>query len=164
MALSAAKAANRGESLETCKNIVETIRDHSQIFFGVDTLEFLHRGGRIGGASRFLVTALNLKPILYLVEGKVEALEKVRTSKRAHARLIELLEKDTEGQSPINMIGVVGAAAEKSMGQLMDQVKEKFSPDDFMSADLSPVIGTHVGPGAVGVAYVAGVDPELLKD
>ncbi len=82
MALAAARAAKRGASLSECKKIAEEIRDHAQVFFAVDTLEFLHRGGRIGGASRFLGTALNLKPILYLKDGKIEALERVRTSKK----------------------------------------------------------------------------------
>ncbi len=164
MALSAARAAKRGASLAKCKEIAEAIRDHSEVFFAVDTLEFLHRGGRIGGASRFLGTALNLKPILYLEEGKIEALEKVRTSKRAHKRLIELLKSRMDGKSPINMVGVVGAAADKSMTRLMADIKENFQPKEIMMADLSPVIGTHTGPGTVGVAYVAGVDPALLED
>ena len=163
MALSVARAAKRGASLEKCKKIAEAIRDHSEVFFAVDTLEFLHRGGRIGGASRFLGTALNLKPILYLENGKIEALEKVRTSKRAHKRLIELLKSRMDGGSPINMVGVVGAAADKSMTKLMADIKENFQPNEIMMADLSPVIGTHTGPGTVGVAYVAGVDPALLE-
>jgi len=163
MALSAARAAKRGASLEDCKNIAEQIRDNSEVFFAVDTLEFLHRGGRIGGASRFLGTALNLKPILYLEDGKIEALEKVRTSKRAHHRLIELLKSRMDGKSPVNLIGIVGAAADDSMAHLLSEIKSQFKPNEVMMADLSPVIGTHTGPGTVGVAYVAGINPDLLK-
>lgn len=163
IALSAARAARRGASLEEVKQVAEAVRDHNQVYFAVETLEFLHRGGRIGGASRFLGTALGLKPILYLNDGKVEALEKVRTSKKAHARLISILEEQLEGKSPINMIGVVKAAADEAADKLMAQIKERFTPDELMVADLSPVIGTHIGPGATGVAYVAGVDPDLLK-
>lgn len=163
IALSAARAARRGASLEEVKQVAEAVRDHNQVYFAVETLEFLHRGGRIGGASRFLGTALGLKPILYLNDGKVEALEKVRTSKKAHARLISILEEQLEGKSPVNMIGVVKAAADEAADKLMAQIKERFTPDELMVADLSPVIGTHIGPGATGVAYVAGVDPDLLK-
>jgi DegV family protein with EDD domain len=162
MALSAARAAKRGASLAECKKIAETVRAHSEVFFAVDTLEFLHRGGRIGGATRFLGTALNLKPILYLEDGKIEALERVRTSKKAHNRLIELVEERVDGKSPINMMGVVGAAAEKAATHLLGEIKTKFIPNEVMIANLSPVIGTHTGPGTVGIAYVAGVDPELL--
>jgi DegV family protein with EDD domain len=132
------------------------------VFFAVDTLEFLHRGGRIGGASRFLGTALNLKPILYLEEGKIEALEKVRTSKRAHSRLLEVLEENIAGKDPVNMMGVVNAAAPDSANTLLEAIKTRFNPNEILVANLSPVIGTHTGPGTVGVAYVAGLDPALL--
>jgi DegV family protein with EDD domain len=163
IALSAARAAKRGASLEECKKIAETVREHTDVFFAVDTLEFLHRGGRIGGASRFLGTALNLKPILQLQEGKIEAIERVRTSKRAHERLLELLDTGVNGQEPINLMGVVSAAAEESAAYLHDEIKKRFQPDEVLLANLSPVLGTHTGPGTVGVAYIAGVDPDLIK-
>lgn len=164
MALSAARAAKQGASMEECKRIAEEIREHTEVFFAVDTLEFLHRGGRIGGASRFLGTALNLKPILQLDEGKIDALERVRTSKRAHDRLIELLKSSVNGHEHINMMGVVAAAAPESAAHLLNEIKRNFSPKEILTANLSPVIGTHTGPGTVGVAYVAGVDPELLVE
>lgn len=162
MVLSAARAAKKGASMEKCKEIVQTIRSNTQVYFAVDTLEFLHRGGRIGGASRFLGTALNLKPILYLNEGKVEALERVRTLKRAHNRLIELLETGVNGRKPINMMGVVSAGTQESASQLLKKIQKKFNPNEVFLANLSPTLGTHAGPGTVGVAYVAGVDPDLL--
>lgn len=163
MALAAARAAKSGATIEECTKIVETVREQTQVFFAVDTLEFLHRGGRIGGASRFLGTALGLKPILYLEEGKIEALEKVRTSKRAHARLVELVEEAVNGKSPINFLGVVHAASEDTAANLLNLAEEKFNPDELMLASLSPVLGTHTGPGTIGIAYVAGVDPAILK-
>jgi len=150
ISLSAARAAKRGASLEECKEIAETIRSHTDVFFAVDTLEFLHRGGRIGGASRFLGTALNLKPILQLQEGKIEAIERVRTSKRAHNRLIELVDAGITDHAPINMMGVVSAADEESAAQLHEKIKNKFNPDEILL-------------GTVGVAYVAGVDPKMIK-
>jgi len=163
MALSAARAAKKGASLEKCIEIVETIRENTQVYFAVDTLEFLHRGGRIGGASRFLGTALNLKPILYLNDGKVEALERVRTLKRAHNRLIELLETSVNGRKTINMMGVVTAGTQDSASELLKEILDKFDPKEVMLANLSPTLGTHTGPGTVGVAYVAGVDTDLLN-
>lgn len=130
----------------------------------MDTLEFLHRGGRIGGASRFFGTALGLKPILYLEEGKAEALEKVRTSKRAHGRLVELVEEGIGGRTPVNFLGVVHAASEEIATNLLSDVERKFNPDELMLAAISPVLGTYTGPGTIGIAYVAGIDPELEKD
>jgi DegV family protein with EDD domain len=162
MALSAARAAKRGASVERCLEIVEAIRDNTNVFFAVDTLEFLHRGGRIGGASRYLGTALKLKPILTLEEGKIEALEKVRTTKKAHNRLIEILKEKVKDQSKVNMIGVLSAAAAETASNLLIKIKEEFTPDEILLANISPVLGTHTGPGCVGVAYVAGVDQELL--
>lgn len=162
MALSAARAAKKGASLEDCRRIAETVREHTEVFFAVETLEFLHRGGRIGGASRFLGTALNLKPILQLKEGKIEALERVRTSKKAQNRLLELVAEHVADQKPINMIGVIGAAAEKSATHLLAEVQKQFNPDEIMLANLSPVLGTHTGPGTTGIGYVAGIDPALL--
>lgn len=164
MALSAARAAKQGASLKACKRIAEEIRAHTEVFFAVDTLEFLHRGGRIGGASRFLGTALDLKPILQLQDGKIDALERVRTSKRAHDRLIELLKTSVNGHEHVNMMGVVAAAAPESAAHLLHEIKRNFSPNEVLTANLSPVIGTHTGPGTVGVAYVAGVDPKLLVE
>jgi DegV family protein with EDD domain len=164
MALASARAAKRGASLQECKEIVELVREHTQVFFAVDTLEFLHRGGRIGGASRFLGTALNLKPILDLVDGKIEAVERVRTSKRAHKRLLELLDKGVDGNEPINMIGIIGADAADAAAELLNEIKGKYEPDEILLANLSPVLGTHTGPGTVGIAYVAGLDRELVKN
>lgn len=164
MVLAAARAAKRGATLEECIKIVETVREHTRLFFAVDTLEFLHRGGRIGGASRFLGTALGLKPILYLEEGKVEALEKVRTSKRAHGRLVELVEEGIGGRSPVNFLGVAHAGSEEIATNLLSEVERKFNPDELMLSDISPVIGTHTGPSTIGIAYVAGIDAELVKD
>ena len=158
----AARAAKRGASVEHCLEIVKAIRDNTNVFFAVDTLEFLHRGGRIGGASRYLGTALKLKPILMLEEGKIEALEKVRTAKKAHNRLIELLQEKVKGHSKVNMIGVLSAAAAETASNLLNKVKEEFTPDEILLANISPVLGTHTGPGTVGVAYVAGVDQALL--
>jgi DegV family protein with EDD domain len=163
IALSAARAAKRGATLAECKAIAETVRDHAQVYFAVDTLEFLHRGGRIGGAARFLGTALQLKPILKLEDGKIDAFEKVRTARKAHNRLLDLLENHLSEASVTNMIGVVGAAADEAAEYLLSEIKARFNPNEIMLANLSPVIGTHTGPGTVGVAFVADVDPELIK-
>jgi fatty acid-binding protein DegV len=77
--------------------------------------------------------------------------------------LIELLETRVNGKTPINMMGVVSAAAEESAAHLLAEIKKHFKPNEIMLANLSPVLGTHTGPGTVGVAYVAGIDPALLE-
>jgi DegV family protein with EDD domain len=79
--LAVARAIEQGASLQECIALAEKSTQHTGVVFAVDTLEFLHRGGRIGSGSRFLGTALNIKPILELRDGKVEALERVRAQK-----------------------------------------------------------------------------------
>ncbi len=97
-------------------------------------------------------------------DGKVEALERVRTSKRAHNRLIELLETSVNGRKHINMMGVVTAGNQDDASHLLMKIQKTFNPKEILLANLSPVLGTHTGPGTVGVAYVAGVDPDLLNE
>jgi DegV family protein with EDD domain len=98
--LAAARAAETGVSLAECKDIAEQAQKHTHLYLTVETLEFLHRGGRIGGAQRFLGTALNIKPILEVNDGRIEALERVRTRGKALTRLIELVEADVAGKQP----------------------------------------------------------------
>src|SRR5437773_6722390 len=95
-----ARAAIDAASLADCKALAEKARDHVGVYLTVDTLEFLHRGGRIGGAQRFLGTALNLKPILAIEDGRVEAVERVRTRGKALDRLVELVVEKCAGKSP----------------------------------------------------------------
>ena len=101
--LQAARAAEEGANLAECKEVAERACEHTGVIFAVDTLEFLHRGGRIGGASRYLGTALNIKPILEVREGRIEALEKVRTRKKSLIRLLELIGERIDGREPVRL-------------------------------------------------------------
>jgi DegV family protein with EDD domain len=94
MALITSDAALKGASLLECKNIAVDISERIQTLFVVDTLEYLHKGGRIGAAARYLGTALNLKPILKLQNGAIQPLEKVRTFKKAINRVFDIAEAD----------------------------------------------------------------------
>ena len=153
--LTVARAAAEGASLAECKELAETIRPKTGVIFAVDTLEFLHRGGRIGGASRFLGTALNIKPILEVVEGRVEAIERVRTRKKSFERLVELVEERTGGRKPLRLATLHANAAEEA-GTLVDMACQRMEVVEKILAEVSPVVGTHTGPGTVGLAYMAG--------
>jgi DegV family protein with EDD domain len=155
-ALAAARAAEEGADLAECKAVAEQSRDHTGVVFAVATLEFLHRGGRIGGGARFLGTALNLKPILEIRDGRVEALERVRTRKKSLGRLVELVEERTEGQSPIR-IATLHANAPEEAKEVLDEVSERVGAIEKVFSEVSPVVGTHAGPGVVGLAYMAGM-------
>ena len=150
--LAAARAASEGASLAGCLSVVEKARDNSGIIFAVDTLEFLHRGGRIGGASRYLGTALQLKPLLTLEDGKIEALERVRTKKKAQARLSEIVVERVTGKSNVRLATLHANAAEDA-NQLLERTSSQIDVVEKVYSEVSPVIGTHVGPGTVGLAY-----------
>lgn len=154
--LTVARAAQDGASLEECKRLAEEVRNLTGVVFAVDTLEFLHRGGRIGGGSRFLGTALNIKPLLEVRGGRVEALERVRTRKRSLMRLIEIIEERTKGKSPIRL-APLHANAEEEARELLDGLNRRLNPTETIFSTVSPVIGTHTGPGTVGIAYLAGM-------
>ncbi len=151
-----ARAAEDGANLAECKEIAEQAREHTGVIFAVDTLEFLHRGGRIGGASRYLGTALNIKPILEVREGRIEAIEKVRTRKKSFVRLLELIGERIDGREPVRL-ATLHANSPQDAQELLDMAKDKFSPVETVFSEVSPVIGTHVGPGTVGLAYCAGM-------
>lgn len=154
--LTVARAAQNGANLEECKRLAEEVRNHTGVVFAVDTLEFLHRGGRIGGGSRFLGTALNIKPLLEVRGGRVEALERVRTRKKSLLRLIEIIEERTKGKSPLRL-ATLHANAEEEARELLDELNRRLSPAETIFSTVSPVIGTHAGPGTVGIAYLAGM-------
>jgi DegV family protein with EDD domain len=152
--LAAAKAAVDGASLADCKALVEEARTKCGVYLTVETLEFLHRGGRIGGASRFLGTALNIKPILQVTNGKVEAVERVRTRKKALARLIELVRAEV-GDRQVRL-SALNANAPLEAKELLQQALQQFNTIESHVSDVSPVIGTHAGPGTVGLVYMVG--------
>jgi len=123
--LAAARAAAEGATLAECKEIAESAQERSGVIFAVDTLEFLHRGGRIGGASRFLGTALKLKPLLELIDGRIEGVEKIRTKKKAHARLMELILERVKGKENIRLATLHANAANDAralLERISDQV------------------------------------------
>lgn len=153
----AARAAAEGADLAACKALVEKALANSGVLLMVDTLEYLHRGGRIGGAQRFLGTALNLKPILEVVDGSFVGLERVRTQRRALARMVDLLEERIAGRSPVRLAAVHSAALEVARG-LLAEASARVNPVETTIAAVSPTVGVHLGPGAVGLCFTAGVD------
>ncbi len=151
--LAAAKAAQNGHSLAECTKTAQKAREHSGVIFVVDTLEFLHRGGRIGGAKRFVGTLLNIKPILALEDGVIIPIDQVRTQKRALEKIVDILEERTKDAASIR-IASLHASAEETASAILQKAKERLSPQETVFSEVSPAIGTHAGPGAVGLAYL----------
>jgi DegV family protein with EDD domain len=152
LVLAAARALEKGANMQECLAAVEKARTSSGVFFAVDTLEFLHRGGRIGGAQRFIGSALNLKPILTIKDGKVEGIERIRTKSKAHDRLLELAAERLAGKQSVRL-ATVHANAREDAEALLTRAAQQFNPVETVCSDLSPVIGTHTGPGTVGLVY-----------
>jgi len=151
-----AEAVEQGATLQEAKKLAEEACKHSGVIFAVDTLEFLHRGGRIGGATRFLGTALNIKPILEITNGRVEAIERVRTRHKSLTRLIELVEERIGDKKPVRL-GVMHANCLEDGLSVLNQAKKRIQPVQAVIGDVGPVVGTHAGPGAVGLAWMAGI-------
>lgn len=153
-ALAAARAVRQGASVQECKALVERSRDHVGVYFCVDTLEFLHRGGRIGGATRFIGAALNMKPILALKDGRVEPEDRVRTRSKALDRVVELVSADVRGHPNLHL-ATLHADAEADAQELLDRASRQLGAVESVLAALSPVVGAHAGPGTVGLAFMA---------
>lgn len=158
-ALIAARAASEGRSLQECTLLAEQARDRSGVLMMVSTLEFLHRGGRIGGGAAFLGTALNLKPILELRGGKIEAVERSRTNGKALDRLADLFVDRVGDRRPIR-VAILHASSPLEAEGMRERLHARFGEADIVEEVLgvvSPVIGTHTGPGTIGLAFIAGM-------
>ncbi|MFZ5923189.1 MAG: DegV family protein [Chloroflexota bacterium] len=156
MAIAAARFAGDGASLSECVALAEKARSHTGVFFVVDTLEFLYRGGRIGGASRFLGSALNLKPILAVQDGRVEAVERVRTKGKAVDRMLELVKEQVGDRKPVRMATLHANAAQEAR-EILERAGQMMEISESVFSEVSPVVGTHAGPGTVGLAFMAGM-------
>ena len=155
-ALAVARALEGGASLKEAIELGEKSHEYTGVFFAVDTLEFLHRGGRIGGAQRFLGTMLNMKPILAIHDGRVEGIERIRTKSKAHDRVLELVMEKTKGKSPIRLATLHANAAEDAKA-LLTRAEKELNPTESIFTEVSPTVGTHAGPGTVGLAFMAGM-------
>jgi DegV family protein with EDD domain len=154
--LTAARAAEAGECLVECQKLAEKARDQTGVMFVVETLEYLRRGGRIGGAQAMLGTILNIKPLLELQDGRIESVEKIRTKGKALSRMLDLVEEKVAGRTPIRL-ATVHANAEAEALTLLETARRRFNPIESMHCPLSPVIGTHAGPGTVALAFMTGI-------
>jgi DegV family protein with EDD domain len=150
-----ARAVARDKDHQEVAELARALSAQVRVLFVVDTLEFLHRGGRIGGGKRFVGSVLNVKPILHLKDGKVEALASVRTKRKALDSLLQTVREETMGSSSLH-VAVAHAAAHEEGQQLAGRIREEFRPVELLLSDMSPVIGTHTGPGALGVAFYDG--------
>jgi DegV family protein with EDD domain len=154
--LAVARAIEGGASLQEAIALAERLHQNTGVFFAVDTLEFLHRGGRIGGAQRFLGTMLNMKPILAIQDGRVEGIDRIRTKNKAHDRVLELTIEKIAGRTPVRLATLHANAAEDARA-LLTRAEQSLNTVESIFTEVSPTVGTHAGPGTVGLAFMAGM-------
>jgi len=154
--LAVARALEDGASLKDAIALAEKSYQYTGVFFAVDTLEFLHRGGRIGSAQRFLGTMLNMKPILAIQDGRVEGIDRIRTKNKAQDRVLELVTEKVAGRTPVRLATLHANAAEDARA-LLTRAEQALNPVESIFTEVSPTVGTHAGPGTVGLAFMAGM-------
>jgi len=151
------EAAEAGATLAECKVLAEKAFNNVGLFVTPEELKYLHRGGRIGSSQRFIGTALNFKPIIELTGGVLEGLERVRTRKKALDRLVELLIERIDGRTPV-YLGVTHANAPDVAAELLEKAESLIESKGSVTTPVSPAIGVHLGPGTVGIGFMAGIE------
>jgi len=147
IAMVAAAASRRGlagaDALAECKEA----REHLKMWFAIDTMEFLRRGGRVGAARAWLGSTLKIKPIL-TVESQITPIERVRTSRRAFERMVEYMRERHEQGADAWVVQHIQAPDEAA--ELVARGREVYGTEPAFVSEVGPVIGTHVGPGLLG--------------
>ena len=156
MSVAAANAVAGGGDLPAAVEAARALREDLQMLVMVDTLDYLRRGGRIGAAQAWIGATLKVKPIL-TIEGEMQPVERVRTAGRALERLVAHLEARREDGCDAFAVQHIQAPAEAE--RLAERGREIYGRDPELLSEIGPVIGTHIGPGVLGVA---GLRTELL--
>jgi DegV family protein with EDD domain len=160
----ASRMVQRGVAIDDVVEHLESIRTRLDMLFVVDTLEYLRRGGRIGGAQAWIGSLLGIKPILGMKDGEVVPVDKVRGGRRVHPRILELYGQRFDSNKPV-FLALAHASAPKWAGRIRDLLTESFDIAEILEGEIGPVVGTHTGPGCVGTIMFQPTDEEyeLLK-
>lgn len=151
-AIEAARAAKAGKSLEEVTRLARDLCARVKIIFGVDTLEYLARNGRIGKAQALLGTLLSMKPLLTIEDGLVAPLDKVRGEKKVFPRMVELMGEMME-PGKTTKCGITHANCLDRAMALKAEVEQAHKVKDILVTDLGPVIGANAGPGTLGLVF-----------
>jgi len=149
MAEAALQLADQGLEPGEVAERIRAMAAATYTFFIPDTLDYLHKGGRIGGASRLIGNILQIRPVLYLVDGKVQILDKVRTRTRAITRILDEIEQYKD-LVYVCSAGIGGPAGREAIATAADS---RFEGVPHFGGEISPVIAAHVGPGTIGMVF-----------
>lgn len=150
--LEAAKAVEAGADAEEVIALVEKLKSEVNIYFSVDSLDYLQKGGRIGKAQAFLGSMLKIKPLLVIEDGMVAPVEKIRGGKKLIRKMVELIKADA-GDDKIVKGGFVWGESDKQMSELREQLNASVQFEDVCSNNIGTVITSHTGPTTFGVGY-----------
>jgi len=153
MVLKAAEMARAGRAKDEILVEVEKVRDRTHLFAALDTLKFMALSGRVGHLTAEMAKVLNIKPILTIKEGKLELLEKVRTRKKAWARVLELTEESL-GDGEIDSMFILHVAAKEAADEFEALLRTRVNcPSEIRHTELTPGLSVHTGGGLVGVTF-----------
>lgn len=152
LVVAAARYAAEGHELAEVAAYVRDLVPRLRVLFVVDTLEYLHKGGRIGGAKRLVGSLLSMKPVLHLEDGKIEPLASIRTKNKAIQHMLDVVLGEMKEKKNVHA-GVIHAHAPADAAYIAEQVRAGANPKELLVNELTPVIGANVGPGVVGMGY-----------
>jgi DegV family protein with EDD domain len=153
--LAAARAASAGKDLAEVTTIARDVMQKVYLFAMLDTLHYLVKGGRVPRVLNMATSLLQIKPIVTIRDGEAHPYTNARTTDGGLKRLVKIVERKIVKDLPLHMV-VMHADAEKNARVLMQELSAKFSPDELMLNEFTPVMGVHTGPGLVGVAFYNG--------
>lgn len=148
MVLAASEQAEQGVALDQIAKNVEDLRARTRVFGVVESLDFLRRGGRIGGAAHLVGSLLSIKPVIEVRDGVVEVESKQRTRQRS----LQYLAGRALEAGPLERLAVANGAA-KDLEEVLDILRKAEPEHEMVVTDLGPVIGSHAGPGTIGVCF-----------
>ncbi len=152
VAIAAARAAAAGQDAGMVVRLVEELIPKMNLIFTVETLEYLHKGGRIGGAAALAGSVLSTKPVMCVRDGRIEPLERPRTRRRAIERVLDLVAEQA-GSSDVLHAAVLHCAAPDAAQNLAKQLAYRCRCKELLTVEAGPMIGIHAGPGTLGVAF-----------
>lgn len=156
VAMEGARALQAGKSKAEILARMNAVKDGVRVLFAVDTLEYLKKGGRIGGAQALLGSILQIKPILIIRGGRIEVLEKVRTSKKARQRLMDIAGEVQQRYPKAQLKLAVHEADAFQLGQqVVEELRQRFGPAEIHFSPLSGALSVHTGPGLIGLVIWA---------
>lgn len=151
-ALEAAEMAKEGKSAEDIMARFHEMKETMRAYFMADDLSHLQRGGRLNGAQALIGSMLQVKPVLHFEHTKIVPYEKIRTKKKALKRIFDLLDADASTGEPI-MATVIHANREEEAQEITEQLANKYDNLELTISYFGPVIGTHIGEGALGIGW-----------